>query len=250
MVSPTLLLLTISTITCIVYSTPLICNETICNFTICDDETNCNNNEYICTDMVSNCSLQCNSNCNNITIISSALYTNIMCNEYNSCDTMFISILNPNNKLNFECKQLSSCTNINIECHSDAICEGIKMEYMYDQISTKTKTTIISVTIFWLTTCIGISIYIRITKNNTITENINNQKDKHKLLNINKIINESSSAEGHMTSDTITVKFANNKSYEGIKSTKLQPIPETNIIDSDITVTLLEIDESDSIHHI
>eukprot|EP01084_Bolivina_argentea_P066255 120769_1 len=122
---------------------------------------------------------------------------------------------------------------------------------IYNQISTN-KITIISITIFWLMTCIGVSTYIRLMKNNTTIEN-DNQKIKHKMLDINKIILESSTeshssnGEQNKISDKITV---NNQKYEGVKSTKLQPIPEANIIDCDIMVTLLSNDESESIHHI
>eukprot|EP00483_Globobulimina_turgida_P004478 UN04487 len=139
------------------YSNTLVCNETICNFGICDANTNCNNNEYICTDEASICSLECNSNCYNISITSVAQNTDIMCNNDYSCDTVSVSILNANNILSFACKQLSSCSNINIQCHPQAICEGsgdVFDHKMNVGTQLSSKTTMISVTLFWLTTCI------------------------------------------------------------------------------------------------
>lgn len=84
------------------------------------------------------------------------------------------------------------------------------------------------------------------TKNNDITidNDNNNEKDKQKLLDINRIIKESS--EGHMS-----LSDGNNQSYEGVKSTNLKPLPQTNnVINSTITVSLLSIDDSERINNI
>eukprot|EP01083_Nonionella_stella_P312603 1118720_1 len=100
------------------YSRTMHCDETLCDFGTCNNGNTCQYNQYICTNKASQCLLQCNSHCHGISITSSAQYTQIICNNHQSCNDVQVSIPQPNLNLDLECKKRSSCLDINIQSNA------------------------------------------------------------------------------------------------------------------------------------
>ena len=101
----------------------IICSQQFCDVTICTgNHPSCQNNTYICTSSVSICSITCND-CTNISIISSASITNLVCLESNSCNGISIDIIKNRSSFDLICSNPSSCTNIDISCVNPELCQ-------------------------------------------------------------------------------------------------------------------------------
>eukprot|EP01083_Nonionella_stella_P213089 768851_1 len=155
----------------------LHCDEAVCDFGICDHGNHCTNNEYVCTDKASTCKLECDSHCEDISVISSAEDTTMVCSHPYSCNNVSVLIEKPNERLYLECKESSACFNINIKYQN---VNGTQTVYTYPfdtdetsqikilghettpQNKRKSTMTIIKVSLFWLMTCIGILLAIKL----------------------------------------------------------------------------------------